>query len=115
MPNPVPFPTPGEIDFPVSYSWARFYDPTLPAVDCRPERERRIDDFLDRAMVEIALEMKGEPAPPTAIDSPELNRLASRTDYLQVELGEARRRIRDLERLVGGKARTGISKGGVEV
>jgi len=110
MPN---FPRPEDIDFPVSYDWARHYDPSLPLIDDRTPQERRIAEGVQKAMAAIEADMRGELPGPAASTSPEVNvdRLASRTDYLQAELGEARRRIRDLERVVGGKARGDGSKG----
>jgi len=113
----MPFLRPEDIDFPVSYDWAWHYNPSLPPIDDRTEKERRIDEGVARAMAAIEADMNGDAPPPAASTSSEVNvdRQASRLDYVQTELGEARKRIRDLERLVGGKARTGISRGGVDI
>ena len=108
---------PEDIDYPVAYDWARHYNPSLPPIDDRTEKQRRIDEGVARALAAIEADMHGNlPAPAASTSSKvDVDRLVSRLDYVQTELGEARRRIRDLERVVGGKARTGISRGGVNI
>ena len=88
---------PEDIDFPVSYDWARHYDPSLPAIDDRTPRERRIGEGIAEAMRKIEAGMNGES--PAEVSSPNYERetsiLSARIDYLQVALAELRQRQKD--------------------
>jgi hypothetical protein len=103
-----------DIDFPVSYDWARYYDPKLPPIDDRLPWQREESAKADKAIARAVREHESPEISP--ISRKEYYILSRRIDYHQGRINSFYLEMKELRKSLAVRQECrNIAKGGVEV